>query len=585
MNLPIKTDIQPIRNKQIIFSYSNAAFKKMNTKISNGLNFKSILNSEFKNPNIPKIIFGIAAVVAIFFLSFKPLTDPDLFWHLKTGELIWQYKTIPSVDWYSYTMSDYGWIDHEWLTEILMFKIKDIFGLAGLSFFFAAIITFIFAYLVPQISKKPGRNDYPFYAASLIVILGTIVSSLTFGARPQILALLGTSLVFFILRRYQVNESEGKRNKIIYTLPLLFLFWANMHASFAIGIGILLACLILNKHLGTAAVRNPKADWLKLYEPFSPKLWKKAAYMGILSFTATFINPYGPRIYLEIYRTFSDNYGTNAIAEWLSPNFHAPEGMLFGFYVIFSFIILSIMKKIDILSFVLIPIFLFLAFQSARNIPLFALISMPFLIKSLGEFENTFAEIMRKKVILLGFSALLVFYPPYLSKTPDTIKSFSDEKKLAEIGSFPKNAIEFLENYPPYRQENIFNDYAWGGYLIKSSRCKVTLRPNSGQASEKLNAKKIQNEIKHEIQCEPKVFIDGRMAHWKTSERHILKDYAGIILPDDNFQKLIDEYRIKIMLLEKNGSLSRYLSISPEWKKVYSDDTAAVFEKKEQNSK
>lgn len=534
------------------------------------MNFKKIITSEFKNPLIPKFIFGLAATVAIFFLAFKSPTDPDLFWHLKTGELIWQYKIIPHIDSYSYTMSNFDWIDHEWLTEVMMFKIKDIFGWAGLCVFFAAIITFIFIYLIPHISAKPGTKDYPFYTAFMMALLGAIVSSLVFGARPQILTLLGIALIFFIFKQSQLNDSAGKKNRIIYALPILFLFWVNMHASFAIGIGLLLIYLALDKHLNKIAARNPKADWLEQYKPLSPELWKKAAVMGILSLAATIINPYGPRVYLEIYRTFSDSYATNRIIEWLSPNFHAPEGMLFGFYIIFTFIILSIIKKIDMLSFVLIPLFLFLGLQSLRNIPLFVLITMPFLIRNLELFESAFSEIMRKKFILLGLSAMLIIYPPYLSKTPDIIKSFSNEESVAKAGSYPQKAIEFLKNYPAFYQKNIFNDYTWGGYLIRNSKCKVK--------SEKLNAEEIQNETKHEIQCAPKVFIDGRMAIWKSGERHVLKDYTDIILLSDKYQEVIDKYQIKIVLIEKNSMLSRYLSIDPKWKKIYSDDLAVIYE-------
>ncbi len=529
----------------------------MGAKISSGLNLRSLLDSEFKNPKTPRIIFTIAAIIAVFFLAFKPPTDPDLFWHLKTGELIWQYKTIPSADWYSYTMSDFGWINHEWLTEILMVKIKSIFGWTGLSVFFAAITAFIFIYLIPAISAKPEKKDYPFYVTFIITLLGAIVSSLVFGVRPQIFALLGVSLVFFILKRYQLSQYAEKQSKIIYALPILFLFWANMHASFAIGLGILFVCLVLDKHLSRITARNPKAEWLELYKPFSPELWKKAAYVGVLSFIATFINPYGPRVYIEIYRTFSDNYGTNAISEWLSPNFHTPEGMLFGFYLIFTFIILALIKKIDILSFVLIPLFLLFAFQAVRNIPLFVLITTPFLVRSLDGFENSFSGIMRKKIAAIGLGVLLVFYPPYLSGITDTIRSFSSEEKIAEIGSYPKKAIEFLKNYPAYYQKNILNEYSWGGYLIANSKWQIANGRTEGKT---------------------KVFIDGRMAHWKTGERHILKDYTEILLLDSNYQEMIKKYQIKIIFIKKEAVLNRVLSLDNKWKKIYADDIAIIYE-------
>ncbi len=517
-----------------------------------------ILNSEFKNPKIPKIIFGFAVIAAIFFIALRSPTDPDLFWHLKTGELMWRYKIIPHIDWYSYTMSNFPWIDHEWLTEILMLKIKTIFGWSGLAIFFSAIITFTFGYLLP---KSTGRKDpstgsaqAPFYLGYLLIIIGVVISSPTFGARPQMVTLFGVALLFFMISKFKT----APQSKLIYFLPLIFLLWANMHAGFVLGLGILAIYLILERFLLKRARENPSADWLKSYQPLEPETWKKLAYLALVSFAATFLNPYGARIYEEIYRTFSDVFAQNVILEWLSPNFHQTEGMLFGFYVIFILIVLSIFKKIDILSFVLVPLFLFFAFQAVRNIPVFVLITFPLLIANLSELENVFEAIFRKKFIAIGVSAVLVFYAPYIYKTSDTIKTFKSEDAIAEYGKYPQKALEFLQNNSLYGQKNIFNDYGWGGYFIKNLKCKM------------------KNE---KILCEPKIFIDGRMAQWKTKDRHILKDYQGISALENNWQDLVARYNIGVIFVKKESYLDRALRFNNDWQKIYEDDLAIIYYK------
>ncbi|MBU4368424.1 hypothetical protein KJ575_01775 [Patescibacteria group bacterium] len=549
-----------------------------------------VFNSEFKNPKIPKIIFGIAAIAVIFFMALRPPTDPDLFWHLKTGELMWQYKTLPHIDWYSYTMSDFAWINHEWLSEILMFKIKEFFGWAGLAIFFALIITFAFGWLLPKsLGKNPltlprqardRSGQAPFYAMYLLIILGAIVSSPTFGARPQMFTILGAALLFFVLNEFKIKP----RGKLVYFLPIIFLLWANMHGGFILGLGLLAIYLALERFLIRRAKENPAADWLKSYQPLESESWKKLAYLALISFGTTFLNPYGPRIYEEIFRTFSDVFAQNVILEWLAPNFHQTEGILFGFYVIFVFIILSLFKKIDIFSFVLIPLFLFLAFQAVRNIPIFVIISLPFLIANLSGLENIFEATFRKKIITLGFGAMLIFYAPHVYKTGDVVKTFKSEEKLAEYGEYPREAVKFLQGNPRYEQKNIFNDYGWGGYMIGNVKCQMSnvkcqvsdvKCQMSPPAADPPKAENVKSE---EVKCEPRVFVDGRMAQWKTKDRHILKDYQSISALENNWQELVEQYKIGVIFVKKESYLGRALKFNSEWQKIYEDDLAVIYE-------
>ncbi|MBU3924738.1 hypothetical protein KJ854_02265 [Patescibacteria group bacterium] len=526
------------------------------------MKLKSILNSEFKNPEIPKKLFGISSIIALFFLAFKAPLDPDLFWHLKTGELMRQYKIIPQIDWYSYTMSDFPWIDHEWLTEILMYLIKNTFGWIGLAIFFAAIVTFIFAWLIPKISRSLETKKSPFYTSFILTILGAIASSLVFGARPQVLGLLGVALILYIIKECQINN----KSKIIYFLPFLFLLWANMHASFILGLVLLGVYLALDKNLRLPASRHPDADWVKLYRPLAPEAWKNLSRIALLAAAATFINPYGAKIYMEIARTFSDSYGHNLIIEWLSPNFHTTEGIIFSFYLIFLFIVLCITKKIDLFSFVLLPFLLFFSLQAARNIPFFILISLPVLIRSLEGFEEIFSQVMQKKFIAISLSILLIFFPPFINETKDVLKTMYNEKELASFGNYPSEAaLAFLGNYRAENSGNILTDYFWGGYLIANDKCQMT------------------NDKKRQINCEPKVFIDGRMAHWITPERHILKDYNEIIDLKNNSQELLDKYQIKAIFYRKDSHFSRSFSFNSKWRKIYEDDLVVIYEKKIDN--
>jgi len=508
-------------------------------------------NSMFKNPKTARVLFAASVFIGIFFLALKASTDPDLFWHLKTGEIIWQYKTIPHTDWFSYTMSDYPRIDFEWLSEILMFLIWKAAGFGGLAVFFALVITAAFGYLIPE-----SIENRPFFLTRFLAMLGAFVSSLTFGSRPQMISILGIAIVTFIIAKYKQSD----QNKIVWLLPLVFLLWANMHGGFIFGIGFIVIFLALENFLIKQKERVPGAEWLKLYNPLTREKWKKLVCSFLISLLLTFFNPYTWHIYQEIYKATSDTYDKNIIIEWLAPNFHTAEGIVFGFYVVFIFIILATIKKIDLLSFVLIPVVMFFAFQAGRNIPFFVIISLPFLVKSLAELENVFSSLLNKKLFAIAISGFLVFYLPATNGTLNAIKTFSGGQEQAQEGGYPYKALQFLLDNPSYGTKNIFNSYGWGGYIIGNAKCQMP------------NAKKMQ--------CEPKVFIDGRMSYWKLPDRHILKDYENIEYLSDGWEKLIDKYGISIIFIDKKMFLGNALKFNNNWKNIYEDDLAIIYQKR-----
>ncbi|MFO1022879.1 MAG: hypothetical protein U0903_19610, partial [Planctomycetales bacterium] len=71
----------------------------------------------------PYMLFALTFLMCIF-----PMRDTDFFWHIKTGELIWQKMTIPSHDWYTYMDADRPWIDLHWGFQLLM---AALYGVGG----------------------------------------------------------------------------------------------------------------------------------------------------------------------------------------------------------------------------------------------------------------------------------------------------------------------------------------------------------------------------------------------------------------------------------------------------------------------
>src|SRR5438105_2115734 len=81
-----------------------------------------------------RILMGVlgALVVALGALAVLwPLPISDLWWQLKTGELIVQTGRIPHTDLFSHTAAGSGWVVQGWLTAVLLHLLNARVGPEG----------------------------------------------------------------------------------------------------------------------------------------------------------------------------------------------------------------------------------------------------------------------------------------------------------------------------------------------------------------------------------------------------------------------------------------------------------------------
>src|SRR3990167_9596253 len=83
-------------------------------------------------------ILVIIVIFILFAIKSYFLLDPDFGWHIKMGEFILN-SGIPLTDPFSYTMPSYPFVDHEWLTNILVFLGYKNIGWVGLGIAFSLI--------------------------------------------------------------------------------------------------------------------------------------------------------------------------------------------------------------------------------------------------------------------------------------------------------------------------------------------------------------------------------------------------------------------------------------------------------------
>jgi len=126
--------------------------------------------------------------LAVFFVGVRSL-DPDFGWHIQMGNLILA-GGVPQTDPFSYTMANFPFIDHEWLTNTIIAVLYPRVGMAGLAVIFATIVLGTIWVAVP-------KSEWMW--ADLPVMLGFTVFLGRAGVRPQIMDWLFLAIVLRLL--------------------------------------------------------------------------------------------------------------------------------------------------------------------------------------------------------------------------------------------------------------------------------------------------------------------------------------------------------------------------------------------------
>src|SRR5206468_12000511 len=98
-------------------------------------------------------LVGVLAFCA-FAMAARGMRDPDIWWHLRTGQLIVHTHPLFHADPYSFTRSGQPWVNHEGLFDVLAFALYRVAGAGTLIFAFALITSSTFLLVF---SRCPGE--------------------------------------------------------------------------------------------------------------------------------------------------------------------------------------------------------------------------------------------------------------------------------------------------------------------------------------------------------------------------------------------------------------------------------------------
>jgi hypothetical protein len=193
--------------------------------------------------------------------------DADLWGHLRFGLDFLSGHGLPSADPYSFT-SDVIWINHEWLSEVLM-AAAFVAGAPGLNALKLAVIGGIAWIVWRTVARVKGATGSAVLLTSL-VLLATYTR--TQVLRPQLFSVLLFALTLDLLER---SDASWTRRWI--GLPLVFCTWANCHGAWIVGYAALSAYVSV-----------------EAWEQRTVRAAVRAVGLMIAVAAVTLINPYGP---------------------------------------------------------------------------------------------------------------------------------------------------------------------------------------------------------------------------------------------------------------------------------------------------
>lgn len=460
-------------------------------------------------------------LLAVFFCLYTvPVRDGDFFWHVKTGQWIWQHRSLPTADPFSYTVGETNpfrpgsqripfILKQYWLGQLALFGVWQAAGEAGMVLLRALSYTGILAFLYFWM-RRYSQGILPL---AMLFLTGTMLQNYP-NERPQLFAFIIAPALIYLLEKLR-SDTPLPKSRLL--LPLLMLLWANTHASFMLG--DVLIFLYLASHLASVVFKK---------ESFH----KSRVLLLGGSIAITIINPNG---YLPLVEFFSPVPAyVNSIYENITPFADAMDYNNYNksFWLLIIIIAVTLGTRIRRMELVHILVLLSLAALSltaVRYIP-FLFLASPLLMPYLPKWQPGTIKTVSVMGILLA---------------PTTL---AHSRSILDFGAhqfFPADACRFINKVKPAGA--LFNYYDWGGYMM--------------------------------LNCpDYKVFVDGRGLIEEISSLH------DQLLMEPSWKSILNTYKVNLIVIpgvetyaEKVLPITYKLQLDDEWVLVYYDASALVF--------
>ncbi len=536
------------------------------------------------------LLLLIVVFIAAVFIAGASLHDPDTCWLLMLGKRIVESGALPSSDPYSYTMAlfpEKRFILYQWLTEVLFFLSYKALDLMGLLLLAAIVLTAAFVSIPLAFARKIGM---PGTFAVIGTILTLIAAFFHFLCRPEIFSylLIGVyiSLTHFFLRNRKIEKIDWKAVTIFGVVMML---WCNLHSAFVLGLGYL--CVF--------AVVTTVSDFIA--DKRLSAINQTILLCFVSSFVATFINPYGARLWQYLPTLFFTPLNKHILE--LRP-LSGKDFLEWTYYPFFILLISSVlitarafMNKIKGTDST--------AAFSPRGQIVFAAIAI---------LSWTIAGVCCRR--LIPFAALHMFAEGgYMLALLRAQKANANSAATASIESASRDSAgetaadrsdaSFLE-MADRKIDSLYqpHGFMWfatiavfaavGVFFVATRIPGAVVLPQSGAAmqapfdairfiADKPSSGRLFNEPQFgdvliwKMPDPPKLFIDTRFDMYGTE---IVDDFVNIHSAKPGWEDLMKRYEISWLFVQPNAEIAKRLLTDKGWKILYRDKASIVMQRR-----
>lgn len=470
-------------------------------------------------------------LISIGFCCLHPVPDNDLWARFIAGEYIVKNLSILKYDFLSYTPT-HIWYDHEWGASIFFYLVNKYFGDTGLIFLKGILfaLTLIFGYKTIKLKSSEGGFTYRLVYLILMLLAaskatGTIIRCLMF------------TCFFYSVSLYILEKARTGSKRLLCLLPLIMLFWANIHGGCISLIGVL--CVYI------------------LGEFLNKKSFKEYIFILLGCFAVLFINPYGIEyVKFLFYAAFMDR---SIITEWNS-SFHRLYLNQFICYKIYLFTFLSAMftdlfknkinyEKADKTKIILIILMAYLSIAHVRHQTFFVFTAGTLLYNEVYSVLN-FGVNYLKKILKINSEnfiqslSLLINISIYVLISLIFILPIFSKKQIKITKSlYPWYAVEFVKINNI--KGNLFINFDYGSYAA------YKLYPNN------------------------LIVMDGR--YEEVYNPDLLEELNNFHTVKNDWYKIIKDYKTDVMILEKQYKVYEKILSHPDWILVFHNNLYGVF--------
>lgn len=453
-------------------------------------------------------------LLALFCLLLACLSnnyDYDLYARLIVGEHFFAKGWISYEDFLSYTPT-HIWFDHEWGASVIFYAFFKIFGNFGL-ILIQAILMFFTVFFVIK-TQQIQKHAYP---PSLFFMIGFIL--LFNHQNPSIVRCHMFSFMFFSMLIYLLEKTRRFNSNMIWIMPIIFIFWNNIHGGVVSGLGMVFIYLI-----GELISRKPIRKYFSVLAVSIPLL---------------VINPYGAE-YLNFLLS-ANTMNREYICEWWAVFVQRHVIYYYPMFIAGVFtlglVITNLLshRKINLTKALALIVTTILGIMHVKLLAL-TLITVAALyyndiIKLIN--KTSFKFLNRITYILV---TLAILYIPFAH--PNTAKTLPSK--------FPVQEVEFLKINKI--KGNILTAFGLGSY------------------------------VSYKLYPDNLIFMDGRY-----EEVYFNREFDNMInfnKANALWHKVLVDYPTEILMPEKIMPIYEKLQKHNDWEEVYTGNVCGIFLKK-----